>query len=75
MVLIHIADGDQTGAGIVHMATTHTTCTNDTLGQLITRGDKSLTQHVARHDRKGRDTTQGFQEVSSVCLHSTLIRI
>ena len=73
MVLIHIADSDQTGTGIVHMATTHTTCTNDTLRQLITRGDKSITQHVARHDRKSRNSTQGLQEVSSVCLHSTTI--
>jgi len=54
MIFIHIAYGEQAGAGVSNMALAHAADSDDRPGQLIGgRGIARSAQHSARHDAEG----------------------
>ena len=70
VIFINVTNGNQTCTGIIDMASTHSSGTNNTFSQLITRSDIPVSQHMARYNRKECNPSKGFQKTSSACSHS-----
>ena len=72
VIFINVTNGNQTCTGIIDMASSHPSGTNNTFSQLITRSDIPISQYVTRHNRKERNPSKSFQKTSSACSHSKL---